>query len=261
MSMLRTLVIIPTYNEAENIERIVTSIQSLDAEIYVLTVDDCSPDGTGAIAEKLARRSKGRVFVLHRPQKAGLGGAYLDGFRFGLDRDFEVICQMDADGSHDPDQLLALMADVENGTDLAIGSRRVPGGKILGWGPHRHFMSRGAMLVSRLLLRLKTRDVTSGFRCYRVSVIAELLRGSIQSDGYAFQEETLMYSERLGFRVTEVPIVFRDRIYGRSKLTWRDVGEFFITMWRLRRAKPGDLQDEPRRLEVTVACWDRWKRS
>jgi dolichol-phosphate mannosyltransferase len=247
---MKTLVVIPSYNEAENIEELVVSIHSFNTkEISLLIVDDSSPDGTGDIADRLANRFSGNVFVLHRPKKAGLGTAYRDGFRFALQNGFQAVCEMDADGSHDPMQLKELIAELNRGADVAIGSRRIPGGKIVGWGPHRHLMSRGAMLVCRLVLGLKTRDITSGFRCYRSKVISDLLRLSIQSDGYAFQEETITYCEELGFVVKEVPIVFRDRAKGRSKLNWSDVGEFFIMMWRLRRKRTKRLSTQRREIE------------
>jgi dolichol-phosphate mannosyltransferase len=246
---MKTLVIIPSYNEAENIEQLVFSINSLDTqEISVLIVDDSSPDGTGDIADKLARRFNGKLFVFHRPGKAGLGSAYRDGFRFALENGFEAVCEMDADGSHDPIQLMDLIAEIEKGADVAIGSRRVPGGKIVGWGPHRHLMSRGAILVCRLVLGLRTRDITSGFRCYRSKVISDLLRISIQSNSYAFQEETLTYCEELGFVVKEIPIVFRDRARGYSKLMWSDVGEFFAVMWSLRRKRTNRLAMQQERI-------------
>src|SRR5262245_47175336 len=184
---MRTLVILPTYNEADNIEEVVSAIISLVTDdISVLIVDDASPDGTGDLADNLAERFTGKVFVLHRPTRSGLGSAYLDGFRFGQQKGFDALCEMDADGSHDPNQLTALLMAIKKGADVAIGSRRVPGGKIVGWGPHRHLMSRGAMFLSRFLLGLKTRDVTSGFRCYRSVAVAALLRSSIMSNGYAF---------------------------------------------------------------------------
>lgn len=232
---MKTLVVLPTYNERENLELIVDSILFPRAtDLAVLIVDDASPDGTGDIADQLATRHLGKVFVSHRPGKLGLGSAYLEGFRFGLAKGFEALCEMDADGSHDPAQLLELIAEVERGADVVIGSRRIPGGSVEHWGLHRHVMSRGAMFLSRLALGLKTMDVTSGFRCYRARVVAELLLRPIHSNGYAFQEETLWYCEKLGFLVTEIPITFRDRKRGKSKLTWREAVQFFITVWKIR---------------------------
>jgi dolichol-phosphate mannosyltransferase len=225
---MRTLVIIPTYNERENIGTVVVSfLEATNADVAVLIVDDASPDGTGELANVLSMQHSDRVFVLHRKGKLGLGSAYLAGFRYALDRGYDAVCEMDADGSHDPHALPRLIALVEQGADLAIGSRRVPGGNVVGWGPHRHLMSSGAMSVARLALGLKARDVTSGFRCYRAALAAELLAQPIVSNGYAFQEETLFYAERLGYKVVETPIVFRDRLHGQSKLSLKEVTQFF----------------------------------
>lgn len=235
---MRTLIVIPTYNERENIETLVARILALGRpDVAVLVVDDASPDGTGRLADDLARRHPERVSVLHRPAKSGIGSAYLAGFRLAAERGFDAACEMDADGSHDPDALPALLRAVERGADLAIGSRRIPGGKVVGWGPHRHFMSGAAMTLSRLALGLKTRDVTSGFRCYRRKAIDALLSLPIASNGYAFQEETLFFIERAGLKVVEVPIVFRDRERGTSKLTWHEVAQFFAIIGRLRRRR------------------------
>ncbi len=235
---MKTLVVIPTYNERENIETlVVTMLEATPNDVAMLIVDDASPDGTGEIADVLSMQHRDRLSVLHRKGKLGLGSAYLAGFRCAIDRGYEAVCEMDADGSHDPHAVSRLLALVEQGADLAIGSRRVPGGNVVGWGPHRHLMSGGAMSVARLLLGLKTRDVTSGFRCYRAALAAELLAQPIASNGYAFQEETLFYAERLGFRVVETPIVFRDRLRGRSKLSLREVGQFFSTIATLLGTK------------------------
>jgi len=233
---MRTLVIIPTYEERENLETIVRGVLAVRGDLSVLVVDDASPDGTGELADALAVQNPDRVFVLHRQGKLGLGSAYLAGFRFGLERGFDAVCEMDADGSHDPAALPLLLYAVERGADLAIGSRRITGGRVEGWGPHRHFMSGGAMLLARLALGLKTKDVTSGFRVYRENVARALLSLPIASGGYAFQEETVFYAERLGFAVVEVPIVFRDRQKGKSKLTWREIAQFFSIIGKLRRA-------------------------
>ncbi len=234
---MKTLIVIPTYNERENLEMLVVSVLGLRVQnLAILIVDDASPDGTGALADTLVQMHPERISVMHREGKRGLGSAYLDGFRIGIERGFEAICEMDADGSHDPTALPRLIDEIEQGSaDVTIGSRRVPGGETIGWGPHRHLMSRGAMLFARFVLGLRTHDVTSGFRCYRASVIKQLLDRVIVSNGYAFQEETLFYCEKLGFRVSEVPIIFRDRTRGQSKLSWSEVPEFFVTVLRLRR--------------------------
>ncbi|KPJ85077.1 hypothetical protein AMJ57_04390 [Parcubacteria bacterium SG8_24] len=231
---MEILVIIPTYNERENIASLIRGILSQGEAFSVLVVDDGSPDGTGRIVDSLAARLDDRVRILHRPEKLGLGSAYLDGFRFALRHGYDAVCEMDADGSHDPAVLPSFYRQLESGADVVIGSRRVAGGAIIGWGWHRHLMSRGAMWVSRLALGLRTADVTSGFRCYRSAVIRELLTCDIRGSSYAFQEETLFHCERLGFRVVEIPIVFSDRKWGRSKLTRKDVWQFFTVIWQLR---------------------------
>lgn len=229
---MNPVVVIPTYQERRSLRNVVEHVLAFGAR--VLIVDDSSPDGTGDLADDLARRHDGRVFVLHRPAKSGLGSAYREGFRRALDLGGDPICEMDADGSHRPEDLPRLFAALAD-ADVAIGSRRVRGGHIVGWGPHRHVMSAGAMFVARKLLGLRTRDVTSGFRCYRRSVIEKLLSRPFASGGYAFQEEALMRCERMGSRIAEVPVTFADRTEGRSKLGWKDIAEFFSVMWRLRK--------------------------
>lgn len=244
---MRTLIVMPTYNESPNLEGVVERTLDLGIEgLAVLVVDDASPDGTGAIADRLHDRHPESVFVMHRKGKSGLGSAYLDGFRYGLRNGYDLLCEMDADGSHDPASVPDLIGEARLGADVVIGSRRIPGGKIIGWAPHRHIMSGGAMFMSRLLLRLKTRDVTAGFRCYRASAIEELLKLPIKSDGYAFQEEMIFYCERLGFRIKEVPITFRDREKGESKLSWKEVVRFFTAIFRLMKIRPQrQLDDDP----------------
>lgn len=230
----QALVIVPTFNERENIETVVDGLMEI-AGISVLIVDDGSPDGTGEIADRLTVANPGRVHVLHRAEKQGLGSAYMDGFRFGLDRGFGYMFEMDADGSHDPIDVPRLLEEARNGHDVVIGSRRIKGGKVVGWGPHRHLMSFGAMTLARMSLGLKTKDVTAGFRCYRAHVVSTLCGAGIDSNGYAFQEETIYLCERRGYRIKEIPIIFRDRERGVSKLSGKDIVEFFSTIFRLRR--------------------------
>lgn len=234
---MKPLVILPTYNERENLESVVTQIMNEDGDWSVLVVDDGSPDGTGDMAEGLARRYSGRVDVLHRPSKQGLGSAYMEGFRYGIDKGHDVVCEMDADGSHDPSILPKFLESVSRGVQVVIGSRRIAGGKIVGWKPHRHFMSRGAMELTKIALGLKTKDVTSGFRCYRADVVRAILEMPIESKGYAFQEEVLFHCEKRGYKIEEVPIVFRDRQKGSSKLSRKDITEFFSAVRRLRRER------------------------
>ncbi len=222
-------VILPTYDEAENLERIADAVlEQLPATGRVLVVDDNSPDGTGEIADRLAAANK-RIEVLHRERKEGLGPAYLAGFRIALDAGAERIIEMDADFSHDPAYLPGLIAATEN-ADLAIGSRYVEGGGVTDWGPVRRFISRGGSAYARIALRLPVRDLTGGFKCFRREVLEAIDLGSIEARGYAFQVETTYRALKLGFRVVEVPIVFRDRREGSSKMSKAIVAE---AIWRV----------------------------
>ncbi|HEX6585918.1 MAG TPA: polyprenol monophosphomannose synthase [Solirubrobacterales bacterium] len=222
-------VILPTYDEAENLERIADAVlEQLPATGSVLVVDDNSPDGTGEIADRLAAANE-RIRVLHRERKEGLGPAYLAGFRIALDAGAERIIEMDADFSHDPAYLPGLIAATEN-ADLAIGSRYVEGGGVTDWGPVRRFISRGGSAYARIALRLPVRDLTGGFKCFRREVLEAIDLGSIEARGYAFQVETTYRALELGFRVVEVPIVFRDRREGSSKMSKAIVAE---AIWRV----------------------------
>jgi dolichol-phosphate mannosyltransferase len=222
-------VILPTYNEAENLERIVGAVlERLPACGRVLVVDDSSPDGTGKIADRLAS-AEDSVDVLHRPQKEGLGPAYLAGFRVALDDGADRIIEMDADFSHDPADLPRLIQATEE-ADLAIGSRYVSGGGVTDWGPMRRFISRGGSTYSRLALGLPVRDLTGGFKCYRRQVLETINLDTIEARGYAFQVETTYRAIRAGFRVVEIPITFKDRADGSSKMSRSIVAE---AMWRV----------------------------
>jgi dolichol-phosphate mannosyltransferase len=222
-------VILPTYNEAENLERIVGRVlEQLPASRRVLIVDDNSPDGTGEIADRLAV-SDGSIAVLHRERKEGLGPAYLAGFRVALDGGAERIIEMDADFSHDPAFLPKLIEATED-ADLVIGSRYVPGGGITDWGPMRRFISRGGSAYARVALGLPIRDLTGGFKCFRRVVLETINLETIEARGYAFQVETTYRAIKSGFRVVEVPITFRDRTDGTSKMTKAIVAE---AMWRV----------------------------
>ena len=222
-------VILPTYNEAENLERIVAAVlERLPASGRVLIVDDNSPDGTGDIADRVAE-SEDSVAVLHRPQKEGLGPAYLAGFRVALDEGAQRIVEMDADFSHDPSYLPELIQATEN-ADLAIGSRYVPGGGVADWGPMRRFISRGGSAYARLALGLPIRDLTGGFKCFRRVVLEKINLDTIEARGYAFQVETTYRAIKAGFRVVEVPITFKDRQDGTSKMSKAIVAE---AMWRV----------------------------
>lgn len=206
---------------------------ALPLELYVLVVDDASPDGTGKVADELGERYP-RLQVLHRAGKQGLGSAYRAGFAQALGSGADVVGEMDADLSHAPEDVPRLLAALEGGADVAIGSRRVPGGHIVGWGPWRHLMSFGATAVSRLILGLKTKDVTAGFRLYTKQALAAIPWANVVSDGYAWQEELVYLVERAGLHIAEVPVTFVDRTQGRSKLSSAAALEFFVSLVRLR---------------------------
>jgi dolichol-phosphate mannosyltransferase len=214
-------VILPTYNEAANVARMVEALTALGAGLTVLIVDDDSPDGTGAIAESLAARSP-IVHVIRRRGERGLGTAYLTGFREAIRQGGERLLTMDCDFSHDPAAIPALLAAAED-ADLVIGSRYVPGGTISGWPPHRRLISKAANLFVHALFQLSASDCTSGFRIYRKPVVERIPWQRVRSTGYAFLVETLLWASRQeGVRVAELPICFRDREHGSSKLGWRE---------------------------------------
>jgi dolichol-phosphate mannosyltransferase len=229
---LRATVCLPTYNERENVERMVRALQGLG--VAVLVIDDNSPDGTGDIADRLAEELDS-VSVLHRPRKEGLGPAYLAGFRRALDEGAELILEMDCDFSHDPADVLRLIAAAEE-ADLVLGSRYVEGGGTENWGAVRRFISRGGSLYAQVLLGLRVRDLTGGFKCYRRKVLEALPLDEIHSKGYAFQIETTYRALRKGFRVREVPITFVDRVEGGSKMSRAIVVEGFWKVPVLRFA-------------------------
>jgi dolichol-phosphate mannosyltransferase len=225
----RAWVILPTYNEAENLERIVGAVlEQLPPSATVLVVDDNSPDGTGEIADGLAGSNES-VRVLHRARKEGLGPAYLAGFHVALDAGAQRIIEMDADFSHDPAYLPRLIGAAEN-ADLVIGSRYVPGGGVTDWGPMRRFISRGGSAYARMALGLPIRDLTGGFKCFRREVLEAINLDTIEARGYAFQVETTYRAIKAGFRVVEIPIVFRDRRDGTSKMRGEIVAE---AIWRV----------------------------
>lgn len=222
-------VILPTYNEAENLEQIVGAVlEHLPPSRKVLIVDDNSPDGTGKIADRLAASDES-IEVLHRERKEGLGPAYLAGFRVALDGGAERIIEMDADFSHDPSYLPRLIGATEH-ADLAIGSRYVPGGGITEWGPVRRLISRGGSAYARAALGLPVHDLTGGFKCFRRIVLESINLETIEARGYAFQVETTYRAIKGGFRVVEVPIVFKDRADGTSKMSKAIVAE---AIWRV----------------------------
>jgi dolichol-phosphate mannosyltransferase len=229
-----TWLILPTYNEAENLEPIVrASLRALHAAApdghHVLVVDDGSPDGTGAIADRLASELAGQVSVLHRPRKSGLGQAYLAGFGAALDGGAALVCEMDADFSHDPADLRRLIVATEE-ADLVLGSRYVRGGSVNGWGPVRRVVSRGGCWYAEQVLGVPVHDLTGGFKCYRREVLEAIELSTVRSQGYAFQVELTYRAVRRGFRVREIPITFRDREVGASKMSWRIALE---AVWRV----------------------------
>jgi dolichol-phosphate mannosyltransferase len=226
--------ILPTYNEAANLEPVVRASLDVIREAAsdghrVLIVDDASPDGTGAIADRLAAELPGEIDVLHRQAKLGLGQAYLAGFRRALDAGAALICEMDADFSHDPADLARLLRAADD-ADVVLGSRYVDGGEIEGWGIGRRVVSRWGCRYAERVLGLQVRDLTGGFKCYRREVLEAIDLASVRSQGYAFQVELTYRAVRNGFRVREIPIVFRDREVGRSKMSWRIALE---AVWRV----------------------------
>ena len=234
------LICIPTYNERDNIEPIVAAVHQQVPQADILIIDDGSPDGTGKIADKMARFDP-RISVLHRPGKLGLGTAYLAGFAHALERAYAFVFEMDADFSHDPADLPRLLAEAEKGADLVVGSRYVPGGGTANWGLLRSLISRGGSLYARTILGLGVRDLTSGFKCFRRSVLEALPLTEVRSEGYGFQIEvtyrTLIHPHR--FRFVEVPIVFVDRRVGHSKMSANIVLEAMTGVWKLKMLPKG----------------------
>jgi dolichol-phosphate mannosyltransferase len=232
-------VVIPTYNERENLGTLVPAILDLGPGYRILVVDDNSPDGTGKLADELATTYPGRVEVIHRPQKEGIGPAYVAGFRRALASDASLIAEMDADHSHDPADLARLVAAAAT-NDLVLGSRYVPGGRTRGWPLHRRLISRLGGLYARLVLGVPIADLTGGFKVFRRATLAALDLSAIRSDGYAFQIETTYRVIQQGNRVIQVPITFTDRVAGKSKLSRRIIVEAMIVVWRLRLGRRED---------------------
>ena len=228
----RACVVLPTYNERDNLPAVVPAILAASPELDVLVVDDGSPDGTGALAQELAEREP-RVRVLHRRRKEGLGRAYLAGFEVALRAGYGRILEMDADFSHDPGRLPALLA-ASREADLVLGSRYVPGGGTRNWGMGRRLLSRGGSLYARLILGVGVRDLTGGFKCFRREVLERIDLHTVTTAGYAFQIELTYRALRAGFRVVEVPILFADRRVGQSKMTRAIVLEALWKVWGIR---------------------------
>lgn len=238
------LMIVPTYNEAENIEALVQQLRALPGNVHVLIVDDNSPDGTGDLVDNLAAQDSG-VQVLHRPGKLGLGSAYKAGFKAGLRQGYTFLCTMDADFSHDPTLLPLLLAKASQGYDLVIGSRYVPGGQIVGSTAFRQFISYSANWLAHTILGVTARDCTAGFRCYRNQVLETINLDAIFSSGYSFLIEMAFYCQQAGFRIGEVPITFVNRRKGISKISKNEIYKAFYTLLRLRtNALPWQQMDD-----------------
>jgi len=227
------LIVTPTYNERANLESFVEATLGTAPLAHLLIVDDNSPDGTGVLADSLAARDS-RVRVLHRPGKLGLGTAYASGFQLGLAGDYRFFLEMDADLSHDPQHLPAFFRKLEAGADIVIGSRNIPGGGVVGWGPGRHLLSKGGSLYSRLILGVRVRDLTSGYKAFSRRALEGVLAHRVDSNGYSFQIEMTYRALGLGFEVHEVPIVFVDRQIGSSKMDSKIFLEAVRTVWKLR---------------------------
>lgn len=227
------LIVVPTYNERENLRDLVAAVLDAAPLAHLLIVDDASPDGTGALADKL-RRQDSRVFVLHRPEKRGLGTAYVDGFAWGLQRRYTRFFEMDADFSHDPRQLARLFAALEAGADVVVGSRNIEGGAVEGWGFGRRFISQGGSAYSRWVLGVDVRDLTTGYKAFTRAALEKLGLDDVCSDGYSFQIEMTFRALRAGLSVVEVPITFVDRRVGQSKMDHRIFLEAMGVVWRLR---------------------------
>ena len=239
----RVLVVVPTYNEAENLEPVTGRLRAAVPEADLLVVDDGSPDGTGEIADRLAAADPS-VHVLHRTEKAGLGAAYIAGFRWALADGYDVVVEMDSDGSHAPEELPRLLTALRD-ADLVIGSRWVAGGQIRNWPLYRQIISIGGSTYARVLLRFPVRDSTSGYRAFRRQVLEELKLDEVASQGYCFQIDLAWKTWRTGFRVREVPITFTEREVGRSKMSrgiviealWRVAGWGLTSRSRSARAR------------------------
>ncbi len=231
--MIRTLLIIPTYNERENLTLLCTQIHDALPAADLLIVDDNSPDGTGELADSLAAKHS-YLKVMHRAGKLGLGTAYLAGFRYAIDHGYDYIFEMDADFSHDPCYLPSLLGAAVEGADVVIGSRRVPGGGTENWGVGRQLISAGGSLYARTILGLPIRDLTSGFKCFRRAVLESIDLETVRSNGYSFQIEMTYRAIKKGFRVVEVPIVFVDRRAGQSKMSRKIFLEAMGMVWRMR---------------------------
>ena len=241
--MPRPLIVLPTYNEAENIADVLRRARAAVPDAGILVVDDSSPDGTADVA-RAAAGEIGNLDILSRPRKSGLGSAYRDGFKWGRARGFDVLIEMDSDFSHDPADLPRLLKGIDDGADLVIGSRYVPGGEIPHWPWHRRALSKYGNLYSARMLRLDVRDVTAGYRAYRGEILGRIDIEAVRAEGYGFQVEMTYFVAQLGGRIVEIPIKFVDRVRGTSKMSSNIVVEAMalVTWWgirdRVRRRRP-----------------------
>lgn len=228
------LVIIPTYNEKENIENIIRKVFSLSGNFHILIVDDGSPDGTASIVKTLQTSFQDKLFLVERSGKQGLGTAYIFGFKWALQRSYQYIFEMDADFSHNPDDLLRLHEGCLSGGDVAVGSRYVKGGKVVNWPADRIFISKGGALYTRIITFMPVKDPTAGFVCYNRKVLEAIPLDKVRFIGYAFQIEMKYRAWKLGFKIKEVPITFIDRKEGVSKMTKGIVQEAIYGVWKMR---------------------------
>lgn len=234
---MKKILVIPTYNEKENIQKIIPAVQKFDLGLDILVVDDNSPDGTSTIVKKIAEKyQKDRIYVLDRKGKEGLGKAYIAGFNWALDHKYDVIIQMDADFSHDPKYLKEMLEQIKD-YDLVIGSRYVKGGGTRGWTIDRKIISRGGGLYSKTILGTKVNDLTGGFKCWRADLLKSIGLNKITSNGYSFQIEMNYRAEKNGAKIKEIPIIFVDRNVGQSKMSKKIVWEAIWKVWKLRFAK------------------------
>lgn len=229
---MKTLVIIPTYNESENIERIVPEILDKDQSIDVLIVDDSSPDGTGELADKMAEKNS-KIFVIHREKKSGLGTAYKAGFRYAIENGYDYIFEMDADFSHDPKCIPSFLEAIKE-ADLVLGSRYISGVNVINWPMSRLLLSYYANVYTRWVTGLPVKDATGGFKCFRRKVLESVDLDKVKSEGYSFQIEVSLRAWKKGFKIKEIPIVFEDRREGRSKMSKKIVREAVWMVWKLR---------------------------
>jgi len=244
---MHAIVVIPTYNERENVSQLIAGIQEYANDLHVLIVDDNSPDGTGKLAEELGGKHPSQISVLHRNRKEGLGRAYADGFRHVLKSGYDIILQMDADLSHDPRYLPLFLEQIQH-CDLVLGSRYLHGISVVNWDLKRLILSKLATMYVRLMTGMPFTDATTGFKCWRRETLESIGLEGTFSNGYMFQIETTYSAYRNGFRIVEVPIIFVERTLGKSKMNWKIIGEAFVGVLRLRlrRRSPTRSASRPR---------------